>query len=85
MRLLPWYWSGTRQWLDRDIHRQVGQQLTFGQGPQYCLGAALARREGRVEAGVILKRFPQWEVDWDNAKLAQTTVRGWQTLPLTVG
>jgi hypothetical protein len=33
----------------------------------------------------ILERFPAWDVDWDNAKLAQTsTVRGWETLPLVL-
>jgi cytochrome P450 len=69
-----------------DIHRQVGQQLTFGLGPHYCLGAALARLEGRVATDEILKRFPNWEVDWDNAKMSSTsTVRGWETLPLVVG
>ena len=29
------------------------------------------------------KRFPEWEVDRDNAKLSPTsTVRGWETLPV---
>ncbi len=31
----------------------------------------------------VLKRFPSWEVDWDNAKQARTsTVRGWESLPV---
>jgi cytochrome P450 len=68
-----------------DIHRSVGQQLTFGLGIHYCLGAALARLEGRVALEEILKRFPRWDVDWDNAKLASTsTVRGWEALPLLI-
>jgi hypothetical protein len=30
----------------------------------------------------VLNRFPEWEVDYDRAKRAQTsTVRGWETLP----
>ncbi|MBL7502760.1 cytochrome P450 [Frankia sp. CNm7] len=69
-----------------DIRRRISQQLTFGLGGHYCLGAALARLEGRVAMDEILRRFPSWEVDWDSAKLAQTsTVRGWETLPLVVG
>ncbi|OLT13132.1 cytochrome [Actinomadura sp. CNU-125] len=69
-----------------DIHRDLGQQLTFGLGGHYCLGAALARLEGRVAMEEILKRWPVWDVDWDGAKLGQTsTVRGWETLPLVVG
>jgi cytochrome P450 len=68
-----------------DIHRGTVQQLTFGLGPHYCLGAALARLEGRVALSEILKQFPEWEVDWDNAKMAQTsTVRGWEKLPIIV-
>ena len=66
-----------------DIHRQVDQHLTFSHGIHFCLGAALARLEGRVALEEVLKRFPEWEVDWSRAKLATTsTVRGWETLPV---
>ena len=66
-----------------DIHRKIGQHLTFGYGVHFCLGAALARLEGRVALDEVLQRFPEWEVDWDRAKLAPTsTVRGWETLPV---
>ncbi len=66
-----------------DIHRQGGQHLTFGYGIHFCLGAALARVEGRIALDEVLTRFPDWEVDLPNAKLASTsTVRGWQTLPV---
>ncbi len=65
-----------------DIHRTIGQGLTFGYGIHLCLGAALARMEGRVALDEILNRFPTWEIDWDRAKLASaSTVRGWETLP----
>jgi cytochrome P450 len=68
-----------------DIHRTIGQHLTFGYGIHYCLGAALARLEGRVALDELLSRFPEWEVDMDRARLAPTsTVRGWETLPATI-
>ena len=66
-----------------DIHRKVGHHLSFGHGIHFCLGAALARLEGRVALEEVLKRFPEWEVDLAHAKLASTsTVRGWETLPV---
>jgi len=66
-----------------DIHREVGQPLTFGYGIHYCLGASLARLEGRIALDEVLARFPEWEVDRDNARLAPTsTVRGWEALPV---
>lgn len=69
-----------------DIHRKKGMHLTFIIGPHYCLGSALARLEGRVALEEILRRWPSWDVDWDTAKLQQTsTVRGWERLPLLVG
>ena len=65
-----------------DIHREIGHHLTFGHGIHFCLGAALARLEARVAIDEILSRFPEWEVDWDNARLDSSQVRGWASLPV---
>ena len=67
-----------------DIHRKIDHHLSFGYGIHFCLGAALARLEGRVALDEVLKRWPEWEVDTPNAKQALTsTVRGWESLPVT--
>ena len=59
--------------------------LTFGKGVHYCLGANLARLEGRVALDELLNRFPEWDIDYANAKLAPTsTVRGWERLPIVL-
>ena len=68
-----------------DIHRDIAHHLSFGYGLHFCLGAALARLEGRVALDEVLRRFPEWDVDWDNARQARTsTVRGWESLPVFV-
>lgn len=69
-----------------DIHRRPGGLLTFGRGAHFCLGAPLARLEGRVALEEVLKRFPKWEVDIDNARRSRTsTVRGWDSMPTIIG
>ncbi|NOQ99490.1 cytochrome P450 [Mycolicibacterium fortuitum] len=65
-----------------DIHREQRQHLAFSVGTHYCLGSALARLEGRIALEEMLKRFPEWDVDLDNAELSPTsTVRGWDSMP----
>jgi cytochrome P450 len=67
-----------------DVQRRIGHILSFGYGHHHCLGAALARLEGRVVLDEVLQRFPDWEVDDDNAQLTPGFVtRGWETLPVT--
>jgi cytochrome P450 len=69
-----------------DIHREIGQHMTFGYGLHFCLGAALARLEGRIALDEVLNRFPDWTVDLGAAELASTsTVRGWQSMPAVIG
>jgi cytochrome P450 len=64
-----------------NIHRNEGAHLTFGKGLHYCLGANLARLEGRVALDELLNRWPEWDIDYETAQLAPTsTVRGWERL-----
>jgi cytochrome P450 len=68
-----------------DVKRIDGQHMTFGYGLHFCLGAHLARLEGRVALDEILNRWPDWEIDYSGIKLASTsTVRGWETMPIIV-
>lgn len=64
-----------------NIRRDNISHLTFGKGVHYCLGANLARLEGRVALDELLNRWPEWDIDYDSLKLAPTsTVRGWERL-----
>ncbi|HXW35105.1 MAG TPA: cytochrome P450 [Acidimicrobiales bacterium] len=68
-----------------DVHREIGHHLTFGRGIHICLGAPLARLEGRVALDEVLNRFPEWDIDWANARRVPTsTVRGWESMPALV-
>jgi cytochrome P450 len=68
-----------------DIHRQFDQHVTFGYGIHFCLGAALARLEGRVALEETLARYPEWDVDHGGSEfLFTSTVRGYRNLPITV-
>ena len=64
-----------------DITRTDITHLTFGHGLHFCLGASLARLEGRVALDEMLNRFPEWDLDYDGLSLFPTsTVRGWESM-----
>jgi cytochrome P450 len=70
---------------DRFDVRRGAQHAALGHGVHFCLGAALARLEGRVGIEEFLARFPEWEVDEDRVELVHTsTVRGPEKLPISV-
>jgi cytochrome P450 len=54
-------------------------------GIHYCLGAALARLEGCIALEEILKRFPEFDVDLENARMSSSsTTRGWDAMPALI-
>ena len=66
-----------------DVRRKIDHHLSFGFGPHYCLGQALARLEARIVLEEVLKRFPEWELDTDNAEfMYHTDNRGYSSLPV---
>jgi cytochrome P450 len=68
-----------------DIRRHIELHLGFGYGIHFCLGATLARVEGRIALEETLAAFPEWQVDHDHAELLYThTVRGYKRLPIRV-
>ncbi len=68
-----------------DVHRRFDHHVSFGYGIHFCIGAALARMEGRIALEEVLARFPEWDVDHDAAvRLHTSTVRGWINVPVVV-
>jgi cytochrome P450 len=68
-----------------DVSRRFDRHVTFGYGIHFCLGANLARLEGRVALEETLARFPEWHVDERDVELVRTsTVRGPIHVPVQV-
>ncbi|HTO55021.1 MAG TPA: cytochrome P450 [Myxococcota bacterium] len=66
-----------------DLERDTTAMLSFGQGAHFCLGAALARLEGRTVLEEFWKRFPDYEVVPEgSARIHSVSVRGFAALPL---
>jgi cytochrome P450 len=71
-----------------DITRSTHSHLAFGHGLHFCLGAPLARLEGQIAIGSLLRRFsdlalarPVDELHWRPSGLA-SIIRGLEELPV---
>ena len=66
-----------------DLLRDTSASLAFGQGVHFCLGASLARLEGRVALEEIWKRIPHYEIDPAGlVRVHSVNVRGFSALPI---
>jgi cytochrome P450 len=66
-----------------DIRRDFRLHVAFGFGIHFCLGAALARMEGKIALEETFKRYPSWTVDREHSvPLHTSTVRGYHKLPI---
>jgi cytochrome P450 len=73
-----------------DIGRAESRHLAFGHGIHFCLGAPLARMEGQLALGSLLRRFPQLrlavsvdELRWGHGD--GLVLRGLSELPVIPG
>jgi cytochrome P450 len=70
---------------DIDRERKVGYNLNFGYGIHSCLGAALARMEGRMALETLLDLIPTYEIDRSGLqRVHMTNVLGWCNVPVRV-
>jgi cytochrome P450 len=63
-----------------DVLRQEQKHLSFGKGVHYCLGAPLARMEGQIAFGTLLRRFPNLCLAHDPEQLAWKDAGSLRTL-----
>ncbi|WP_225726865.1 MULTISPECIES: cytochrome P450 [unclassified Nocardia] len=69
-----------------DPAREPNPHLSFGRGAHFCIGAALARREGYIAMNALFDRFPGLRVDPDGTPTFMTSpnLNGLTKLPVVV-
>jgi cytochrome P450 len=60
------------------------QHASFGGGVHHCLGAALARVEGRIALSSLIRRFPSLELVGEPVRNGRINLRGVTELPVSV-
>lgn len=63
-----------------DLQRQPQRTLAFGEGIHHCLGAPLARMEGRIAIGAVLNAMPNYELAEMPERFRSHVVRGFSRL-----
>jgi cytochrome P450 len=66
-----------------DVGRDPNPHVSFGFGPHFCLGAALARLEGRVVLEELLARFASVEPAGGLERAPSPVIAGIRSAPLT--
>lgn len=67
-----------------DIGREAANHLAFGRGIHYCLGAPLAKLEGRIAFEALLSRYQSLALAEEPRYRDQVTLRGLEALWLDV-
>lgn len=79
----PEFWGADAAELRLD-RPNARQHVSFGGGVHHCLGAALARLEGREAIGRLVRRFPELDLAGDVAWNGRMNLRGPERLPVAV-
>jgi cytochrome P450 len=67
-----------------DLGRNPNPHVAFGRGIHFCLGAPLARLEGQIAIGGLVRRFRNLSLAGEPLQRGQITLRGLKSLPVAV-
>jgi cytochrome P450 len=80
----PAHWGDDADALDL-VRAGAARHLSFGGGIHHCLGAALARLEGRIAIGTLVRRCPQLTLAVDEPRWnGRMILRGLESLPVSL-
>jgi cytochrome P450 len=65
-----------------DVTREHRRHLAFGEGIHHCLGAPLARLQGRIVLEEVLRLAPDYRLDGEIERIATHNTRGVERLPI---
>jgi cytochrome P450 len=68
-----------------DVARKPNRHVAFGHGEHVCVGMNVARMEGRIAMGLLLRRFASIEPDGVPERDRRIRFRGFRKLPIRIG
>jgi cytochrome P450 len=66
-----------------DFTRESKRNLAFGEGIHHCLGAPLARLEGRIALKAFLERVPEYQIEYPLERIPIQNLRLFKRLPIS--
>ena len=67
-----------------DLGRSSNEHLSFGHGPHFCIGNALARMSARIAITECLRRLPHLELAAPPERLRSNWLNGMKRMPVVV-
>ncbi len=78
----PEFWDRPERFDVERPFQQTKRHYAFGKGIHYCMGAPLARMEGRVALKAVLDRLPNLRLTGEPEEISAYVLHGVETLPV---
>ena len=78
----PEFWDHPEKFDVERPYQQTKRHYAFGKGIHYCMGAPLARMEGRVAVKAVLDKLPNLRLTGTPEEISAHVLHGVETLPV---